>query len=680
MVKLKRNYTDTSQFDNGKLPFGKAFASSLQWLYDDDEFEDDSLSEAEYDRNMLYYMDGILPICDFMSVVTDVIYLAFQDFGEPNIKNYINLLMDIETRKCGEKPHLQYDGDSMILGKVSLSTTQVILWAAYLYCHIRREFEPENKRAVRADKLLYKLYARQTGLKPELVKKEFLMKHFNKTVLAFINQIPTSSKPKENIESDKQSPSNAIEMEPSVLSMISSNNIEFYYEGWRNGKSGAISQENGIYRFIEQARNKSGILYRVHYKTEENPIVAIGIVAYWLQFNSRMDTVIKRLTKYNCEIPKDIREQFDNYTQIRFEQFRKEYRDDPNTWDWDWEKEFYSNAIIPHEIAFNKQSEALFDYISDSDIVLVRRVMNSYIKYLKKTRTEKGYQVNPELLVLRTIESEDETKQEDLEEFEVNTILDKLEEKGYIKVAWIEGHRPEGVKLLDKGRVYLRNLEEGSVVVETKHIISPQQLPNENTSEIPPLTPQMPQAPKGSGQEEKEEEEWDDTFDFIFDEKIKPWEVKKAIETVKSEKIKARRFYYVSFRILKVLKWIPIDTLESDYLKWINCHFECGWEKNKNQKKAFLFNLEGTVKVLDDLHPSKWKDDSLYGKLGKHYRLLALSFKNVFTMTIVNDKPDRESESFEHLRDRVEFLSGTRDVCGTLWAPDEAYINDGKKA
>ena len=136
----------------------------------------------------------------------------------------------------------------------------------------------------------------------------------------------------------------------------------------------------------------------------------------------------------------------------------------------------------------------------------------------------------------------------------------------------------------------------------------------------------------------------------------------------------------MSFRILKVLKWIPIDTLESDYLKWINCHFECGWEKNKNQKKAFLFNLEGTVKVLDDLHPSKWKDDSLYGKLGKHYRLLALSFKNVFTMTIVNDKPDRESESFEHLRDRVEFLSGTRDVCGTLWAPDEAYINDGKKA
>lgn len=174
------------------------------------------------------------------------------------------------------------------------------------------------------------------------------------------------------------------------------------------------------------------------------------------------------------------------------------------------------------------------------------------------------------------------------------------------------------------------------------------------------------------------DEEWDDTFDFIFDEKVKPQEIKRAIETVKSEKIKDRRFYYVAFRILKVLKWIPKETLESDYLKWINRHFECGWEKNKNQKKAFLFNLEGTVKRLDDLHPSEWKDNSLYGKLGKYYRLLGISFKNTFTVTIINGNSVADSESYEHLKDRVEFLSGARGIHGLLWAPDEAYINDGK--
>lgn len=486
MVRLKRNYTDTSQFDNDILPWGKALATSLQWLYDDYEFEDDSLSEAEYDRNMLYYMDGVLPICDFMSVVTDVIYLAFKDFGGPNIKNYINLLQDFETTKWGDKPHLQYDGEYMILGKVSIFTTEVILWAAYLYCHIRKEFEPENERVVRADKLLYKLYARQTCMKPELVNDTFLMKHFNKTAVAFLKQIPTRGKDskEEIIHSDPKS----VDMEESVIGKISPNNIRYYYEGWRNGKHGSICQKDGIYRFVEMARGKSGILDDVKRKEEDNPIVAKGIVAYWLQFNSRMDTVIKRLTKYNCEIPKDIREQFENYTQIRFEQFKREHRDDPNTLDWDWDREFYANVIIPHEMAFNKLSEALFDYISDSDIVLVRGVMNSYIKYLKKIRTEKEYQVNPELLVLRAINSGDDTKQEDLEEFEVNTILDNLEEKGYIHVAWIEGHRPEAVRLLDKGRLYLKHLEEGSVVVATKSIVTPQQPLKENTEGNPPQT------------------------------------------------------------------------------------------------------------------------------------------------------------------------------------------------
>ena len=487
MVRLKRNFTDTSQFDNGILPWGKALAASLQWLYDDDEFEDDSLSEAEYDRNMLYYMDGVLPICDFMSVVTDVIYLAFQDFGGPNIKNYINLLQDFETRKWGDKLHLQYDGEYMILGKVSIFTTEVILWAAYLYCNIRKELDSNKERAIRADRLLYKLYARQTRLKPEFVKDTFLMKHFNQTAVAFLKHIPT--KGKDSKEGGTHSDLKSVNVEESVIGKISANNIRYYYEGWRNGKHGSICQKDGIYRFVEMARGKSGILDDVKRKEEDNPIVAKGIVAYWLQFNSRMDTVIKRLTKYNCEIPKDIREQFENYTQIRFEQFRREHRDDPNTLDWDWEREFYANVIIPHEMAFNKLSEALFDYISDSDIVLVRGVMNSYIKYLKNIRTEKGYQMNPELLVLRAIDSGDETKQEDLEEFEVTTILDTLEEKGYIQVAWIEGHSPEAVRLLDKGRVYLKQLEEGSVVDKIKPSVTPQQPPKDKTSEIPSQPP-----------------------------------------------------------------------------------------------------------------------------------------------------------------------------------------------
>ena len=248
-------------------------------------------------------------------------------------------------------------------------------------------------------------------------------------------------------------------MEQSVLNIIPANDICYIYDEWRNGKLGGFVQKDGIYRFREMIRDKNGNPVQMHDKDEENPIVVIGIAAYWLMFNSKKETILKQLTQYKSGIPQDIRELFDNYTTIRFEQFRKKYRDDPNTWDWDWEYEFYVNTIIPDEIAFNKRSEALFDYISDSDIVLVRAVMNNYIKYLKKVRTEKGYYVNPELLVLRAIDSMDDTKLEDMEDSEVDTIFEQLEKKGYVKVAWIEGHKPEAVKLLDKGRVYMKNLE-----------------------------------------------------------------------------------------------------------------------------------------------------------------------------------------------------------------------------
>lgn len=306
-------------------------------------------------------------------------------------------------------------------------------------------------------------------LKEEDVGK---IKELEANYLEFVkSKIQTNSD--ENNKELKQSESaKHINMEESVLNYISATEMRFYYEGWRNGKHGAICQWEGIYRFVEQARGKSGVLDDVKRNKDDNPIVAIGIVAYWLQFNSRMDTVIKRLTKYKGEIPKDIREQFKSYTQIRFEQFKKEHRDDPNTWNWDWEYEFYANVIIPHEIAFNKRTEALFDYISDSDIALVRAVMNNYIKYLKKCRADKGYRVSPELLVLRAVDSKDETKYEDLEDYEVNTILEQLKDEGYIDVYWLDKNTPWVTTMLNKGRCYLKQLEgKRSGFVETKPFV-----------------------------------------------------------------------------------------------------------------------------------------------------------------------------------------------------------------
>jgi len=179
------------------------------------------------------------------------------------------------------------------------------------------------------------------------------------------------------------------------------------------------------------------------------------------------------------------------------------------------------------------------------------------------------------------------------------------------------------------------------------------------------------------------EEEWDSSRDGIFNKKVNPQAVKKAINSVESERITDRPYFFVAFVILKILKYIPLNTSPRDFLLWVNLHFNCGWSEESKKKHQLNFRLEGTLKKLSTMHPSAWKnadDDGkeFWGKMNLDYYNLAISFKNAFTYTMINKMPVSNSDSFEHLRDRVELLSGVYDMYGTLLASAEAYINDGK--
>ena len=252
-------------------------------------------------------------------------------------------------------------------------------------------------------------------------------------------------------------------MEQRVLDKISFiPNFYYYDDCWRNGKIGAITdvEGNGIYRFIEAIRDKNGNLVKVNESDKDCPIITVGITAYWIRSRNNFNPIIRSFGGGAKRKGKDIREQFDGYTAERYKQFKENYQDNPSTWNWDWDFEFYTKYIIPHEMELNKMTEVLFDYIPDDDITLVRSLMDNYIEYLKTIRKEKGYYVSPELMVLRSLADSNEFMLEDLEDYEVNTTFDKLESEGYIKVAWVEGHHPEAVRLLDKGKVYLKQLEE----------------------------------------------------------------------------------------------------------------------------------------------------------------------------------------------------------------------------
>ena len=176
----------------------------------------------------------------------------------------------------------------------------------------------------------------------------------------------------------------------------------------------------------------------------------------------------------------------------------------------------------------------------------------------------------------------------------------------------------------------------------------------------------------------KIEEEWDSSRDDIFNNKVRPYEIKKAIDGVESEKVSGRPYFFVVFKILKILKYIPVKTTPRDFLLWVNLHFNCGWSENPHKKHQLNFRLEGTIKQLSKKHPSEWKNDKTWGDIGSDYYKLAITLKNAFTQVMDKGKCVDDSESFEHMIDRPQFLRGAQWIFDRYLVTDGAYINDGK--
>ncbi len=177
----------TNDFNNGKLPFCNAFAHSLEWLYDEDYFLDE---KGEYDSiKSYYYMQDVFPLYDLMTILADIIFLAFGEYRETNIKNYISHLEEGSSMRGN--PFFKYEGNYISICGVNTYTTQVILWASYLYCNFRAEIDNNKKNAQEAKATLYKLFRQNSCLPEEKLKNNFLMKQFNRTMLILLDNIKT---------------------------------------------------------------------------------------------------------------------------------------------------------------------------------------------------------------------------------------------------------------------------------------------------------------------------------------------------------------------------------------------------------------------------------------------------------------------------------------------------------
>ena len=229
-------------------------------------------------------------------------------------------------------------------------------------------------------------------------------------------------------------------MEKSLLDWIpkAGGHMNLYCNEWVNGKEGTISDYSGhsVYRFYPMTVDPNdGHLIT---DTTNNPIVATGIVGYWLHFRKSAN----RLATMFQPDQKNIIEMFATYTEDKFAQYKDSFSDHPSLWRRNLEREFYVDFIIPNELKLNKQTEALFEYITPNDCLIVKEVMDEFIDYLKYKRTEMGYVDHPQLKVLLYLDSGDKFVLEDMPDYEFNSICDELEKGGYINVYWVEGHVP----------------------------------------------------------------------------------------------------------------------------------------------------------------------------------------------------------------------------------------------
>ena len=172
----------------------------------------------------------------------------------------------------------------------------------------------------------------------------------------------------------------------SVLDKIPQSNGGHLYDGWANGEKGTIADYNGrsVYRFYRATINSQGNFVWDCINDEDAPIVAVGIVAFWLHHRKNDNRMATANFEWNDG--KAIIDVFTLYTNYRLLQYREWHKNDPDSWRRDLTKEFYTEFIIPNETEINKQTEPLFDFITPSDQKLVRDVMKEYMLFLQDKR------------------------------------------------------------------------------------------------------------------------------------------------------------------------------------------------------------------------------------------------------------------------------------------------------
>ena len=164
-------------------------------------------------------------------------------------------------------------------------------------------------------------------------------------------------------------------MTNSLLDKISRSAKDGVITKWQNGQVGEIVdlQGNGVYRFIDYETDANGNVWKKHLTEESElscPIVASGIIAYWLRFHKE----------------KRIEDLFEGYYNRCLKAYEQAHEKDADAWSRNLNKEFTCRHHIPAEKRRIEQSKTIFAYLTDSGKEDLQEFASEYLKFVSRKR------------------------------------------------------------------------------------------------------------------------------------------------------------------------------------------------------------------------------------------------------------------------------------------------------
>ena len=164
-------------------------------------------------------------------------------------------------------------------------------------------------------------------------------------------------------------------MTDSLLDKISRSAKDGVITKWQNGQVGEIVdlQGNGVYLFIDYETDANGNVWKKHLTEESElscPIVASGIIAYWLRFHKE----------------KRIEDLFEGYYNRCLKAYEQAHEKDADAWSRNLNKEFTCRHHIPAEKRRIEQSKTIFAYLTDSDKEDLQEFASEYLKFVSRKR------------------------------------------------------------------------------------------------------------------------------------------------------------------------------------------------------------------------------------------------------------------------------------------------------